>query len=94
MRIKPYTERGIKRLACIRCGRKPAHASWQICADGKQYRPLCLGCDILLNEMVMEWANIPDRKAKMDAYRHKEAPNGYSVIRHYQEVPTNAPEKG
>ena len=48
MRLQPYTEIGIKRLLCFRC-KKKAHTQWQICADGNQYRPICVMCDIDLN---------------------------------------------
>jgi hypothetical protein len=38
-RKKPYTEAGVKRLCCVRCG-KPAKYQWQICSDGNNYRPI------------------------------------------------------
>ena len=58
MRTKPYTAEGIRRLRCIRCGAQ-ARTQWQVCADGNQYRPLCLDCDFELNEMVMAWMGLP-----------------------------------
>jgi hypothetical protein len=67
-RKQPYTAIGIKRCECIRCG-KPAHAAWQICADGRLYRPLCVECDIALNEMVLKWAGFSDWEEKIKAYR-------------------------
>lgn len=70
MRTKPYTERGIRRLKCIRCGSR-AETQWQICADGNQYRPLCLPCDIDLNATVLAWAGFKDAGVKMEAYRHE-----------------------
>lgn len=57
-RKTPYTDRGVRRLPCTRCG-KPALTQWQICADGNQYRPLCLACDHRLNAMVMKWVGLP-----------------------------------
>lgn len=54
MRTKPYTERGIRQKKCIRCG-SPASTQWQICADGNQYRPICLKCDIELNRFVLDF---------------------------------------
>lgn len=57
-RKQPYTEAGIKRLRCIRCNNK-ADSQWQICADGNNYRPLCMKCDIDLNRMVLLWAKHP-----------------------------------
>lgn len=70
-RKEPYTAIGISRLPCYRCG-KPAYHQWQICADHSLYRPLCVPCDVALNDLVMEWAGFPDRKEKMAAYRIRE----------------------
>lgn len=69
-RKQPYTEEGIKRMACLRCG-KPAVHQWQICADGNAYRPICLECDIALNEMALRFMNFPDWEAKIADYRVK-----------------------
>lgn len=66
-RKKPYTSKGIARLPCFRCGR-PAYHQWQICSDGNIWRPLCIPCDVDLNRRVLEWANDPDAKAKIQAY--------------------------
>lgn len=72
-RKQPYTAIGIRRLPCARCGKR-AYASWQICADGNLYRPLCMECDIALNELVLRWIGDPDAEAKIAAYRQaKEA---------------------
>jgi hypothetical protein len=67
-RMKPYTAIGIRRLKCIRCGKRAVH-QWQICSDGNQYRPICLECDIEMNEMVLKWIGFPDWAEKMDKYR-------------------------
>jgi len=67
IRPKPYTESGIKRVKCIRCG-NPGHATWSICADLGLYRPLCKECDIALNRLVLEWAGHPDTEALMKKY--------------------------
>lgn len=67
-RRRPYTERGIRRLPCFRCG-EPARFQWSICADGNRQRPLCAGCDVELNAMVLRWAGDPDAEAKIAAYR-------------------------
>lgn len=66
-RARPYTRIGIRRLPCIRCGR-PANTQWQICADGRLFRPVCDPCDIALNRLVLVWAGDPDVEAKMAAY--------------------------
>ncbi len=67
-RRKPYTQTGIRRLRCVRCG-NPSEHTWQACADDNLYRPLCLGCDVALNALVLEWMNDPDHKEKMVKYR-------------------------
>jgi NAD-dependent SIR2 family protein deacetylase len=67
-RRKPYTEIGIARLKCIKCGRQ-ATQQWQVCADNRLYRPMCDKCDIELNEMVLRWAGFKDWKEKMANYK-------------------------
>ncbi len=66
-RKQPYTEIGVKRLPCSRCGGKSLF-QWQICADGNLFRPLCAKCDVDLNRMVLEWVGDPAREAKMATY--------------------------
>ena len=66
-RTTPYTERGITRKACVRCD-KPAQFQWQVCADKRVFRTLCLACDIALNRLVLRWAGDPDWKPKCAAY--------------------------
>ena len=60
-RRKEYTEEGIKRKKCIRCGSK-AFRQWSICSDGNNYRPICLDCDELLNRMVLKFMRHPHWK--------------------------------
>jgi len=67
MRKKPYTERGINRVPCTRCGSPSVH-QWQICADGNQYRGVCERCDIQLNDYVMSFMKIPNRQEKIERY--------------------------
>ena len=67
MRMKPYTEIGVRRLKCFRCGGR-AHTQWQICADGNQYRPICFFCDVDLNRCVLRFMGDPEVDAKMAAY--------------------------
>jgi hypothetical protein len=69
-RRKPYTEIGIRRMPCARCG-KPSRFQWQICADGRLFRPLCAECDVELNEMVMRWVWGDLREADIARYRQK-----------------------
>lgn len=70
MRRKPYTERGISRIACARCGAS-SRFQWQVCADGNQYRGLCVDCDVALNETVMRFMWGTSRDSDLDAYRSK-----------------------
>lgn len=67
-RRKPYTEIGIRRVKCFRCG-SPAETQWNICADGNVFRAICRACDVALNEMVLRWMRFADWKAKMARYR-------------------------
>lgn len=67
-RKKPYTEIGLKRLKCVRCG-DPAFSQWQICADGNLYRPICTKCDIELNLLVLVYMGDPEIDSKMEVYR-------------------------
>lgn len=57
-RTRPYTREGIKRVKCIRCGH-PGSTQWQICADKRTYRVLCINCDLYLNHLVLQWAKCP-----------------------------------
>jgi hypothetical protein len=71
-RRTPYTAIGIRRLQCFRVGcANRAETQWQICADGRVFRPLCLPCDIELNRLVLEWAGLPDAAEKLAAYRER-----------------------
>ncbi len=71
-RKEPYTEIGIRRLPCFRCG-APASQQWNICSDGNLYRPICTDCDLALNRLVLEWMGFePWRiEAKMAEYRSR-----------------------
>jgi len=54
----------------LRCG-APSVEQWQICADGNQYRGICLQCDIALNRLVLRFMRFKDWRAKLTAYRRK-----------------------
>ncbi len=69
-RPEPYTVKGMRRLSCIRCGGQAVH-QWQVCSDGNNWRPLCLPCDIALNEMVLKWFKHPEAKRLAQTYREK-----------------------
>ncbi len=69
-RRKPYTQIGIRRMACERCG-QPGRTQWQICADDRVYRILCARCDIELNELVVRWVWGKRREKDLKSYRQK-----------------------
>jgi hypothetical protein len=66
----PYTERGIKKQKCHRCG-KPASQQWQLCSDGNIWRPICQVCDVLINELVLRYMGDKDWHNKIIAYEAK-----------------------
>jgi hypothetical protein len=67
-RRTPYTEIGIRRLPCVRCGAKPSIHQFQICADGRKYRPVCVECDIALNVLVCEFLQLPGHRRRLAQY--------------------------
>lgn len=69
-RRRPYTEIGIGRVPCARCGR-PSRYQWQICADGNQYRGVCAECDVRMNEDIMRFVWGDRREAEIARYRLK-----------------------
>jgi hypothetical protein len=70
MRRKPYTDRGIRRVPCSRCGRPSLH-QWQACADGGVFRGCCAECDVGLNKLVLEYMRLPNRQQKLRDYARK-----------------------
>jgi len=60
MRRKPYTEIGIKRVPCFRCG-EPSFRQWQICSLNNEYKGLCREHDIDLNRLVLKFMRIPTK---------------------------------
>lgn len=69
-RKKPYTVIGVRRLKCFRCG-ESAEYQWQICSDDNVFRPICITCDIALNEMVLRFMRVRNWRSKIRAYREK-----------------------
>ena len=61
MRRNPYTEIGIKRVPCYRCG-KPSVRQWQICSLNNEYKGLCRECDIKLNQIVLTFMKISPKE--------------------------------
>lgn len=73
-RKKPYTQIGIRRLPCVRCGKK-AEFTWSICADNNLFRPICFKCDIALNRLVLKWMKDPEVTQKMEKYIQQKEEN-------------------
>lgn len=51
MRTTSYTEEGIKRVDCFRCGIQ-ATRQWEIYCDGNQFVAVCDECDMVMNDML------------------------------------------
>lgn len=60
----------MQRMRCVRCGEKAVH-QWQVCADGNNWRALCLDCDVELNRTVLEFMKHPQAEKLMHDYEHK-----------------------
>lgn len=68
-RHRPYTANGIRRVRCsVGDCPHPAYATWQLCADGRTFRGICIVHDVALNRMVLEWVQDPEIEAKMAKY--------------------------
>jgi hypothetical protein len=70
-RTRPYTMIGIRRMKCLRCGKR-AHEQWKVCADGK-FLPLCRECDVLLNDLVLGFFSLPRAERVMRRYARRKA---------------------
>ena len=70
-RREPYTQIGIRRLKCIRCGEQAVH-QWQICSLRNRWVPICVDCDISLNATVLEFMEIPDAERILAVYIEKQ----------------------
>lgn len=71
-RRKPYTEIGISRVPCMRCG-KSSKQQWQICALDNKYFGVCIDCDIKLNKKVLQFMNIPSKEVYCLIEEYKDA---------------------
>jgi hypothetical protein len=71
-RTTPYTDIGIQRIRCIRpgCPNMAVH-QWQICADDRVFRPLCIECDYTVNAIVMNFLQPPEWRSKLYSYMRK-----------------------
>lgn len=66
-RREPYTDIGIRRVPCARCGKPSAH-QWQVCANGRRYLGVCAACDIGLNAVALEYMRVPGADELLAAY--------------------------
>jgi hypothetical protein len=72
-RRTPYTERGITRVPCARCG-KPSRYQWSCCANDNRYVALCPSCDVGLNEVAMRYVYGRKAEPKLQQYRRNVIP--------------------
>ncbi len=73
-RTRPYTEAGIRRVACSvpGCPNKGRCQWWvRSCAKGGRsvFRPVCLDHDVVLNRLVLETFGEPDADVILAEYR-------------------------
>lgn len=66
-RKKPYTERGIRRAKCARCG-AAALFQWQVCANGNRWQGLCKRCDVALNRLALQFMRHPHADTLLGIY--------------------------
>ncbi len=66
-RRKAYTEIGISRVPCSRCG-KPSVHQWQVCANGNRYLGVCTDCDMDLNRVALEFMRVPNIEELLKRY--------------------------
>ncbi len=69
-RRKPYTEVGVRRKSCSRCG-KPASTQWQCCANESRWSPLCAQCDVRLNEIAVRFMRLLGAETLLRRYSTK-----------------------
>ena len=69
-RSRAYTTEEIEKTSCCACTAKAVH-QWKCCANGNRYLPICIDCDVDLNEMVLMLMRVPNRTRLMAAYRRK-----------------------
>ena len=69
-RLKPYTERGIARIPCSRCG-AASDRQWQVCANGNRYLGVCRRCDVEVNRLVLDFFRVPEREKLLERYRQE-----------------------
>lgn len=53
-RRKPYSDAELRNKKCFKCGKR-ARFQWNACADNNVWRPVCSGCDVQLNILVLQF---------------------------------------
>lgn len=66
-RKKPYTARGIARIACAHCGESSVY-QWQVCSNGNRWQGLCARCDIALNKIALRFMRHPHAAEMLKRY--------------------------
>ena len=67
-RKRPFSVEEMKRQKCRCCGR-PAKHQWNCCANDGRHIPICVSCDVALNEMALAFFWVPGRGTMMAKYR-------------------------
>ena len=70
-RYKPYTNKGISRVPCAKCG-KPSFHQWNICSLGKTFNAVCIECDIELNKLILNFFNVKNKSSILKKYINKQ----------------------
>ena len=75
-RVGVYYEEELPTTPCFRCGATPSAYTWTICSDGNRYRPICLPCDIALQEVVLLFMGFKNWRSKLERYKARVAAEG------------------
>lgn len=70
-RIRPYSQDEIRRAPCAGCGARNSLHQWNCCANDNRWMPVCLDCDVALNEMALAFFRVKGRAALMMRYRRR-----------------------
>ena len=68
MRKKIYTQRGLSRVPCFRCG-EPSSSQWNACSLNNKYAGICTKCDTALNALVLKFMRVPNWEKIASEYR-------------------------
>lgn len=68
-RRRPYTERGISRVPCVKCG-APSKYQWRICSTDA-WTAVCRRHDIEVNRKIARWAFGSDAEPLLKRYEAK-----------------------